>query len=76
MTKAKTDHADFVFAVKEHADGTPWIMCEPRGSGLPGIGDGFLGLTLREGIGIREAEEIAEYLNNRVEGLSHTQFIK
>lgn len=51
-------------------------MCEPHGAGLPGIGDGFLGLTLQKGIGIREAEEIAEYLNDRIESISHTQFLK
>ena len=76
MTKAKTDYSTFTITVKEDGEGNPWIMCEPDQPGLPAIGDGFLGLRLRDGIEIREAEEIAEYLNDHIEGVSHTQFIK
>jgi len=75
-TKAKTDYSKFTFTVKEDAEGIPWIMCEPYQPGLPGIGDGFLGFRLRDGIEIREAEKIAEYLRDRIEGISHTQFLK
>ena len=75
MSKAKTEHADYIFAVKEYEDGTPWIMLEPSRAGLPVLKNGFLGLTLREGIDKREAEKIAEFLNDRVKSISHTQFI-
>lgn len=70
---AKTERADCLFTVKEFGDGTPWIMLElQRSPGLRAIGDGFLGLDLKEGTDIREAEEIARYLNRVVETISHT----
>jgi hypothetical protein len=75
-TKAKTDYSKFTFTVKEDANGTPWIMCEPYPPGLPALGDSFLGLHLRPGITIEQASEIAEYLRDHVEGISHTQLIR
>lgn len=74
-TKAKTETADFVFAVKEHGDGTPWIMLEARREGLSAIKNGFLGLRLLPGTDIVRAQEIAEFLNDNIESVSCTQFI-
>ncbi len=75
-TKAKTDYARCTFAVKEHADGTPWIMVEPRStSDIPLLKNGFIGLTLRPGISFKKAEEIARELRENFEGISYTQFL-
>jgi hypothetical protein len=74
-TRAKTDYSDFTFTVKEFGDGTPWIMCEPYHPGLPVLKDGFLGLRLRQGTTFEQAQEIVEYLRERVAGISHTSFL-
>jgi len=73
--RAETERAEFVFAVKESGDGTPWIMCDPREGGLKALGDGFLGLRLREGTDIKQAEEIASYLNDQIDAISYTKFL-
>ncbi len=65
-----------VFAVKEYDDGTPWIMVEPRHTpGNPLLKNGFIGLTLRPGVSLRRAEEIARQLQENFEGVSYTQFL-
>lgn len=74
-TRAKTDYSDFTFTVKEFGDGTPWIMCEADQPGLPVLKDGHLGLRLREGTTIEQAQEIAEYLRDNIAGISHTRFL-
>jgi hypothetical protein len=74
-TNAKTDYSAFTFTVKEFGDGTPWIMCEEYQPGLPVLKDGYLGLRLREGTTIEQAQEIAEYLRDHVAGVSHTRFL-
>ena len=73
--KAKTDHAEFTFTVKEYEDGAPWIICEPLSSGLPALGDSFLGLRLRDEVTAKKAEEVAQLLRLHVRGISHTQFL-
>lgn len=70
---AKTERADYLFAVKEYGDGTPWIMLELRQApDLPCVGDGFLGFDLKEGTDIRRASEIARFLNQTIASVSHT----
>ncbi len=72
MNKATTESADFLFAVKEHATGTPFIMLQPRHDNLSVVGDGFLSLELREGTSMRQAKEIAQHLNDNIEHVSYT----
>ena len=75
-TKAKTDHMQCIFAVKEYDDGTPWIMVEPRRTPNNSLlKNGFIGLTLCPGISFEQAKEIARELNENFEGISHTQFL-
>ena len=74
-TKVETEQSAFRFTVKESGDGTPWIECEPYEPGLSAIGDGYLGLRLRDGIGITEAQEIASLLNKKIKSISHTRFL-
>jgi hypothetical protein len=57
-------------------DGTPWIMIEFDKPGIPGVGDGFIGLTFREGVTFEQAKEIARELRENFQGMSHTQFLR
>jgi hypothetical protein len=43
-----------------------------RAPDLPGVGNGFLGLDLKEGTTYAEAKEIARLLNANVATVSHT----
>jgi len=75
MTQSKTERASYVFAVKEFGDGKPWIMLERSGKGLEVVGNGFVGLELREGITLEEAERLAEMLRESVSAVSYTSFL-
>jgi len=74
MRKVVTESAGYFFAVKERQDGTSFIMLEPRSQGLPAIGDGMLTLQFRGDVSTRQAEELAQQLNDLVERVSHTRF--
>ncbi len=73
---ASTDRADYLFAVKEGADGTPWIMLEPRRQDLEVLRPrrSFLGLDLNPGTSLEEAGKIADYLNHRIRSVACTSF--
>jgi hypothetical protein len=71
-TRSRTEYVDVVFAVKEHPDGTPWIMPEPRGRTLSLLKAGdILGLTFREGISLKEAQSLAQEMQAKLRGLSY-----
>jgi hypothetical protein len=74
MTQSKTERANYMFAVKEFGDGTPWIMLERSGKGLDVLGNGFIGFDLREGISLQEAENLADILRRNVSAVSYTSF--
>ena len=74
-TQAKTDHTRCTFTLKEHADGTPWVMVEPYAPGIPALENGFIGLTLRPGVSFEQAKEIVRKLSENFEGVSYTQFL-
>jgi hypothetical protein len=76
MTESRTDRAQYVFAVKEFGDGTPWIMLERSGNALDVLGDGFLGFDLNEGPSLQEAEKIARFLRQNIRSVSYTSFRK
>jgi hypothetical protein len=76
MTQAKTERARYVFAVKEFGDGTPWIMLERSGNGLDVLGNGFIGLELKDGTTLKQAEALAETLRRNVSAVSYTSFLK
>jgi hypothetical protein len=73
-SNAKTDHSRCTFTVKEAADGTPWIMVEFYQPGIPALGDGFLGLSFREKVPMKDAERVARELSDTFEGMSYTSF--
>ncbi len=71
---AQTERTEYIFTVKEYGEGTPWIMLESRRETLACLGDGFLGLDLKKGTDLTEAQEIAAYLNKHVVGIAYTKF--
>jgi len=71
---ATTQRGNYIFTVKEYADGTPWIAMEPSGKAIEFPNEGFFGFDLRKGTNIQRAREIAKYLNNNISELSFTQF--
>lgn len=71
---AQTERSTYRFTVKEHGDGTPWIMLEPLHGDLSCLVSGFLGLDLAPGTDIRKAQEIAEFLNRHITTVSYTWF--
>ncbi len=75
MTQSKTEHARYVFVVKEFGDGVPWIMLERSGKGLEILGNGFIGLELTEGTSLQEAETLAATLRRRVSVVAYTNFL-
>jgi hypothetical protein len=76
MSQSTTERAQYVFSVKEFSDGAPWIMLEAREEGLSTLGDGFLGLELRNGVPIGDAEKLAQLLRQIVLNVAFTSFAK
>jgi hypothetical protein len=73
-----TDRADYLFSVKEYADGTPWIMLEPRRGDLKVLKPqrSFLGFDLHPGTSLEEARKIADYFNRHVPTVTCTSSSK
>jgi len=70
----KSETVKYVFTVKEGGCGQPFIMCEPSGGGLSILGkDAFLSFCLNTAISIEKAQDIANYLNDNIEGVSVTR---
>jgi hypothetical protein len=75
--RASTDHTDATFTLKEHGDGTPWVMIEPYQPGLSVLSrsDSFLGLEFRDGVTFAEAQALAGEIRRMLRGISHTRFL-
>jgi hypothetical protein len=73
MTKTTTETAECTFETKEHADGTPWIFVNIHKPGLPTIADAFIGFSLSKGVTLREADDLAKVLRNKIDGISITK---
>jgi hypothetical protein len=75
MTTGKTDRAEYYFKVAEFGDGKAWIALELRkAKNLPCLGDGFLGLDLRDP-SYHHAKDVADFLNENIISVSHTLFV-
>jgi hypothetical protein len=65
-----TTRAQVTFKVRQYVSGQPWIVIEKF------LGDldieGFLGLELPHGTTFDRAEEIAQYLNENIQAITHT----
>lgn len=67
-----TERMAAAFTVKEFADGTPFIMAEPRSGGLQTLDGGFFAFDLPPGADEKKAREVAAYLNANVAGIAVT----
>jgi hypothetical protein len=73
MFSSTTEKEKYVFRVKEYSDGTPFIMLEPENDDLTILQDGFLSFDLNEGSDLKEASEIAEYMNDNLDLVCFTK---
>lgn len=72
---AKTYRAEYVFTVKEYADGTPWIALEQLSeNSVPLPDEAFLGFDLPKGTSYEKAKEIARYMRKNLDKLTMTTF--
>ena len=71
-----TDRADYLFSVKEYANGTPWIALEPMRDNLKVLKPqrSFLGFDLPPGTSLEEARKIADYFSRHVRTVTCTSF--
>ncbi len=70
----KSETVEYVFTVKEGGRGQPFIACEPRGGELSILGkNAFLSLRLNRAVTLSETQDIANYLNDNIEGVSVTR---
>ena len=73
-SQARTERGEFRFKVSEFADGTPWIMTEPLRSTMPVLENAFIGFDLPDGTSLQRAQEVADYMNGNLAGISMTIF--
>jgi hypothetical protein len=64
------ESAEFVFALRVHNDGVPWIALQPKQQGLGAIG-GELGLDLYRGTSLEEAKQLVRFLNSNIKAVSY-----
>ena len=70
----KSETVEYRFTVKEGGRGQPFLACEPCRGGLSILGkNAFLSLCLKSAISIEKAQDIANYLNDNIEGVSVTR---
>ena len=70
-----TERARYIFNVKEFPDGQPWICMEPFDSVLTPLKSGFIGFDLADGTTLKQAEEIAAYLDSKLIRVSYTNLV-
>ena len=69
----KSETAKYVFTVKEGRY-DPFIVCEPRDGELSILGkNAFLSLRLNRAVSFSETQDIANYLNDNISGVSVTR---
>jgi len=74
MTKSETERTGCTFSISEHDGTDPWIMIETYSPGLKVLGNGFIGLEMREDISFEDAQRLAELLRDKVAKISYTSF--
>ena len=73
-SKARTERGEFLFVVKENADGKPFIFTEPRRQTMPSLKEAFIAFDLPTGMKIGQAQTIADFMNRNLAGMSMTIF--
>ncbi len=74
MTRARSEHGEFKFTVKEFADGTPYLAAEPLQSKMTLLDEAQMFLQLQPGTDIEEAHKMAKYLNQHISTVGITVF--
>jgi hypothetical protein len=74
MTKARSEHGEFRFRVKEFADGTTYLAAEPERSAMTLLDEAQMFFQLRSSLSIAEAQRVADYLNERISSVGITLF--
>lgn len=67
-----TERSRYVFTVKDFEEGHPWIALEPFDKHLSLLRKGFMGLDLKKGTSLKDAQKIASLLNKNVATVSYT----
>ena len=62
--------AEFLFVVRLHEHGTPWLALQPKHEGLDEL-KGELGLDLYRGTSLEEAKQLARFLNSNIKSICH-----
>jgi len=62
--------AEFLFVVRTHEDGTPWVALQPKQEGLADL-RGEIGLDLYRGTSLGEAKQLARFLNSNIKAISY-----
>jgi hypothetical protein len=73
-SRAKTQHSKYVFKVKEGAGDVVFIIVEPLSSEIPIFRHALLGFDLHSQTTLKQAEMVAEYLNEHIAGIGITLF--
>jgi hypothetical protein len=72
-----TERAQYVFTVKEHDGGAPWLMLDLlRRPDIEILKHQMIGLDLRPGTTLEDAKELASILNAKVSHLTCTDISK
>ena len=66
MDDPTMERGDFLFKVKEHVDGSPFIVLEPFRENLPVFKNGILSFELTKGTTAEQAQELAHILRDTV----------
>ena len=65
------ESAEFLFVVRLHEDGAPWVALQPKHKGLPTL-KGEIGLDLYRGTSLEEAKQLVRFLNSNIKALSYS----
>jgi hypothetical protein len=74
MTKARSEHGEFRFRVKEFGDGTTYLAAEPERSAMTLLDEAQMFFQLRSKMNIAQAQRVADYLNEHISSVGITLF--
>lgn len=75
-TIANTEHQKYYFKASQYTDGTPFISTEPVNQELSILKNKNISFNLSEQISFAEAQEIAVFLNNKIDSISIVHFVE
>jgi hypothetical protein len=63
------ENAEFLFVVRLHEDGAPWVLLQPKHEGFVTL-KVVIGLDLYRGTSLEEAKQLARFLNSNIKSVS------